>query len=230
MTKRVGILHTSLVFINRETMLRDLLDEALGDDVELVDFIDSEVLASVMRAGAVTDASVERMRHLAEAAVAADVDVIFSACSSLGPAMDRFRDDLPIPLVKIDEAMARTAAGSARDIGVLATVPTTLGPTSDLIRQAAEALGRDVQVHEQLCEGAFELLMAGATSDHDERVVATAATLAEQVEIVVLAQASMTRLAPRIEEGIGLPVLSSPRLGVEDLARVLTETTTPAPA
>lgn len=222
MAKRIGILHTSLVFINRETMLRDLMDEALGDDVELVDFVDSEVLASVMRAGEVTDASVERMHHLAQAAVAADVDVIFSACSSLGPAMDRFRDQLPVPLVKIDEAMARAAAGSASEIGVLATVPTTLGPTSALIREQARASDRVVTIHEQLCDGAFELLMAGDAAEHDERVVTTAASLADRVEIIVLAQASMTRLAPRIEDATGRPVFSSPRLGVEDLARVLT--------
>lgn len=225
MTKRVGILHTSLVFINREPMLRDLLEEVLGDDVALVDFVDSEVLAAVMRDGEVSDASVERMRHLAQAAVAAEVDVIFSACSSLGPAMDQFRDQLPVPLVKIDEAMARAAAGSAGEIGVLATVPTTLGPTSALIRQQASALGREVTIHEQLCEGAFDLLMAGDAGEHDERVVTTAASFADRIEVIVLAQASMTRLAPRIEDATGRLVLSSPRLGVEDLARVLSAAT-----
>ncbi|MGI8866719.1 MAG: aspartate/glutamate racemase family protein, partial [Rubrobacteraceae bacterium] len=56
---------------------------------------------------------------------------------------------------------------------------------------------------------------------HDEMVVESAKKLAPSVEILVLAQASMTRLAPRLKEETSLEVLSSPRLGVEYVKQVL---------
>ncbi len=40
-----------------------------------------------------------------------------------------------------------------------------------------------------------------------------ARALATEVDVIVLAQASMARLAPAIAEAVGKPVLSSPRSG-----------------
>jgi Asp/Glu/hydantoin racemase len=51
-------------------------------------------------------------------------------------------------------------------------------------------------------------------------VLAGARELARHVEIVVLAQASMSRLQPSLEESVGIPVLSSPRMGITMLAEV----------
>ena len=63
--------------------------------------------------------------------------------------------------------------------------------------------------------------MSGNKDRHDAMVSATAQELAGQVEMIVLAQASMTQLAPRLQQETGLPVLSSPRLGIEYAKRVL---------
>jgi hypothetical protein len=104
---------------------------------------------------------------------------------------------------------------------VLATVPTTLGPTVDLIEQKAVEMGKEITVQRELSEGAFEILMDGDKERHDEMVVESAKKLAPSVEILVLAQASMTRLAPRLMEETSLEVLSSPRLGVEYVKQVL---------
>ncbi|NPV08871.1 MAG: Asp/Glu/hydantoin racemase [Anaerolineae bacterium] len=220
MPKRVGMLHTSFVFIQVETMINDLFREILPD-VEVLHFVDSEVLAAVMRAGKVTPEAVRRLTFLAQAAQAAGVDAIFSACSSLGPAADVAALFVDRPLIKIDEAMAREAVSRAARIGVLATVPTTLGPTTDLIRRKAADVGKTVEVFPRLSEGAFEALMGGDKQRHDRMVLEGALDLAPQVEILTLAQASMTRLAPWLSQETGLEVLSSPRLGIEHLRDVL---------
>lgn len=127
--------------------------------------------------------------------------------------------------------MAEQAVELATAIGVLATVPTTLGPTGDLVlEKAARAPGRTVTVRPRLCEGAFDILMSGRRDEHDAMVLAAARVLATEVELIVLAQASMARLAPTLAEATGIPVLSSPRLGVEQLARVIRELEASAPA
>ncbi len=219
MTK-IAMLHTSFVFVNVETQITDLIGELMPDD-EVIHFVDSDVLATVMREGEISPDSEARMVLLAEAAEHAGADVIFSACSSLGPAVDSAKSHVKIPIVKIDDAMTRTAALTASTVGVLATVPTTLPPTANLIRGHAQEAGREITILTQLAEGAFEALMSGDKDRHDALVRAGAQKLVERgVDLIVLAQASMTRLADSLAEQTGLTVLSSPRLGVEYLATV----------
>jgi Asp/Glu/hydantoin racemase len=219
---KVAVLHTSFVFVSVEPAINDLMAELLPD-AEVIHFVDSDVLASVVKEGGISRASEVRMTHLAEAAEAAGADIIFSACSSLGPALDVAAEHVTIPVLKIDEPMAAEAVSRASRIGVLATVPTTLGPTSDLLRAKAEEVGRDVHVQQQLCEGAFDVLMSGDRPRHDDMVSEQAAVLAGDVELIVLAQASMNRLADRLAEETGIPVLSSPRRGVTELAKRVRE-------
>lgn len=220
MTK-VAVLHTSFVFVTVEPVITDLIGELIPD-AELLHFVDSDVLATVVREQSISESSERRMVHLAQAAEAAGADIIFSACSSLGPTLDAARRAVHVPVVKIDEAMAVAAAAYDR-IGVLATVPTTLGPTSDLIAARAHDVGRSPKITQQLCPGAFDTLMGGDRAGHDQLVSEQAADLARDVGVIVLAQASMQRLVGRLETETGLTVLSSPRMGVEFLARTLRE-------
>jgi len=71
-------------------------------------------------------------------------DAVFCLCSSLGPVIDIAKKLVDIPVIKIDEAMAEKAVKDANKIGVMATVPTTWGPTVDLIMEKAELLGKQV--------------------------------------------------------------------------------------
>ena len=141
MSKKIAILHTSFVFVSVEPVINNLIEELIPD-AEVIHFVDSDVLATVVREQGISPKSEERMTHLAQAAEAAGADIIFSACSSLGPALDVAARHVTTPVVKIDEAMAIRAAAEGTRIGVLATVPTTLGPTSDLIQSKADEMGR----------------------------------------------------------------------------------------
>jgi hypothetical protein len=120
--------------------------------------------------------------------------------------------------------MAELAVQKGTEIGVLATVPTTLGPTADLIIEKAKEAGKEVHIHKHLCEGAFQVLMSGDRDKHDRMVLEGALAIAPEVDIIVLAQASMARLAPMLAEKTGKEVLSSPRLAVEYLKQKLEET------
>ena len=155
MPKKIAILHTSFVFVSVEPAINDLIAELIPD-AEVMHFVDSDVLATVVREQGISSQSEARMTHLAQAAEAAGADVIFSACSSLGPALDVAARSVGTPVVKIDEAMAMQAAREGTRIGVLATVPTTLGPTSDLIQAQADEIGRSITIEQRLCDGAFQ--------------------------------------------------------------------------
>ena len=222
MPQKIAVLHTSFVFVSVEPVINDLIAELLPG-AEVMHFVDSDVLATVVREQGISSSSEQRMVHLAKAAEAAGADIIFSACSSLGPALDVAARNVRTPVVKIDEAMAILAASEGTRIGVLATVPTTLGPTSDLIQLKADVVGRKVHIEQRLCAGAFDVLMSGDRPQHDAMVIEQAVDLAKNVDTIVLAQASMGRLAETLREKTGLPVLSSPRMGVEYLAERVAE-------
>jgi Asp/Glu/hydantoin racemase len=222
MAKTLALIHTSMVFITVETMMQDIFAEVMPD-VRLINIIDDSLLPDVMAEGKISPAVTRRMCAYVVAAETAGADAVLSLCSSLGPTIDVARPLVGIPVIKIDDAMAEKAAREAERIGVMATVPTTLGPTVDLIREKAAGLGKQVQIRQRLVKGAFEVLMSGDRERHDAMVSAAARELAPQVEVLVLAQASMTRLVARLQAETGLPILTSPRLGIEYTRRVLDE-------
>src|SRR5512138_25612 len=150
MTKRMAVLHTSFVFTNVEPVFKNLFKELIPD-VEVIDFVDSHILADVRKVGEVQNSHVRRMCHMAQAAEDAGVDLIFSACSSLGPSMDVARKLVTVPIIKIDDAMTRRAVELGSVIGVMATVPTTLQPTVDLIQHWASVANKAVEVKQHLC-------------------------------------------------------------------------------
>jgi Asp/Glu/hydantoin racemase len=105
---------------------------------------------------------------------------------------------------------------------VIATLPSTLEPTVDLIRRRAVAGGSEVSVTAEVVDGAFEAVMAGRGAEHDAKVSAALKRMATQVDVIVLAQASMARVVDTLAPADRpVPILSSPRSAVEHLAGLL---------
>jgi len=173
MPKKVALIHTSFVFFERERLLFEPFEDLLPE-VELKNIVDDTMLSEVMQEGEISTGIVQRVNLYVQAAEAMGVDAIFNTCSSLGPAIDAAKGLVSIPVVKIDDGMAEKAALEGEKIAFLATVPTTLRPTTDLIREKAAGMGRHIETREALSQGAFELLMSGETAGHDEMVLQTA--------------------------------------------------------
>ena len=112
-------------------------------------------------------------------------------CSSIGPAVEAARPFVNIPVLRVDEAMADKAVMMATRIGVIATLSTTLEPTCALVQARADANDRQIEMTSYLCEGAFEAVSSGDSATHDEIVRNGLKDLMQQVDVIVLAQASM---------------------------------------
>jgi Asp/Glu/hydantoin racemase len=125
------------------------------------------------------------------------------------------------PVLKIDEPMAEMAVARGRRIGVVATVATTLDPTSSLLRQKASEAGREISISTALCQEAFQAILQGDTERHDRMVMEKATELAQEVDLILLAQGSMARLAFPLSQRVSIPVLSSPSLFMERLKLML---------
>jgi len=103
----------------------------------------------------------------------------------------------------------------------VATVATTLEPTSSLLRQKASEIGKEISISTALCQEAFQAILQGDTETHDRMVMERAKALAREVDVLVLAQGSMARLAPPLLHQVSVPVVSSPSLLMERLRSML---------
>lgn len=216
--KRLALVHTVAGLVPR---FRELAAE-LMPEVETIDIVDETLLRDATRERRVSlDTSRRLFGHLA-AAETHGADAILVTCSSMGGAVDAARPFAGVPLLRVDQAMAEQAVERGSRIGVLATLWSTLRPTSVLIERTAADAGRQVEVRDRLCDGAFEALKAGDTERHDELVREGLRELLGWADVIVLAQASMARVVDTLPaEERATPILSSPRLGMERMRDLL---------
>ena len=218
MARKVGMVHTVAKLI---PMFEELAEEVMPG-TEVIHLVDEGLLKDIVAGGELTEDRVSRLASLASFAEASGAEAVMLTYSTVGPGVDTAKESVEVPFLKVDEAMADRAVELGPRIGVIATLHTTLTPTSDLVRVRASAQGREVQVETVLCQGAFEALGAGDTDTHDRIVIENLKELMGRVDVVVLAQASMARVAELMsDEEKVVPILSSPRLGVERLRSVL---------
>jgi hypothetical protein len=109
-------------------------------------------------------------------------------------------------------AQAVTVAGDGGRVAVLATLASTVGPTSRLVEQAARDAGVDVQVDTLVVPGAADARDAGDDETADRLVTEAVVRAAEHADVVVLAQATMAAAADQAH--VSTPVLTSPATGV----------------
>lgn len=183
-------------------------------DVRVINIMDDSLLDDVIAAGHVTEAVTGRLLSYLQLGQQMGAVALLNACSSVGEAATAASAFIAIPIIKIDAAMAEHAVSAGPRIGVVATVSTTLEPTVRLIQAKAAAAGRSVVITKALAKGGFEALLGGKPEMHDDIVRRTILSLADKVDVIVLAQVSMARLIPSLN-GLKVPVLSSPQSGVE---------------
>jgi Asp/Glu/hydantoin racemase len=217
MNRSVAMIHTvaSLVPTFNE-LARELLP-----GITVRHFVDESLLAVTRETGHVTPATRRRLLGYVASAQELGVTAALVTCSSVGEAAEAVREFVDIPVVRVDEAMARLAVATGRRIGVVATLDTTLEPTRRLLEREAARAGGDHEVVAHLCAGAFEAGSGGDTERHDALVAAGISELVRRVDVLVLAQASMARALVRIDAAqLTVPVLTSPRSAVEQLAKL----------
>jgi aspartate/glutamate racemase len=181
----------------------------------VINFVDDSILPELAENGGDIRSVEARLVSYARFAEQAGAEVILEACSSVGEVAAQMQAAVSVPVVRIDEAMAEAAVRGGRRIGVAATLATTLEPTLRLLRAKAESIGKVIELEPCLAAEAYQRLMAGDQTGHDDFLAAALAGLAGQVDVIVLAQASMARVIPRLPESGRGKVLTSPRLAME---------------
>jgi Asp/Glu/hydantoin racemase len=218
MPKQLGLIHTSATLV---PIFQQLCKAALPA-VETFNIADDSLIKDVIRRGELTPKTARRVVEHVVSAEAAGADYILVTCSSIGRAVEAAAGLTSVPVLRVDQPMADKAVQTGQKIGVIATLPTTLEPTADLIQRRAVKSAKQIQLISRLCDGAFDALMSGDGAKHDSIVAKALKEIASQVEVIVLAQASMARVVEGLPpEDRRIPILASPPLAIEYLATVL---------
>lgn len=216
--KTLALVHTSATLVPVFAQLC----KAKLPNVDTFNIVDDSLVRAIGAKGSLTPDIARRVESYITSAEAGGADYVLVTCSSIGAAVEASAPFSAVPVLRVDQPMADQAVQMGRRIGVIATLPTTLNPTSDLVRRRAAAAGKTIELTSRLCEGAFEALMAGDTATHDSRVAAALRTLSGEVDVIVLAQASMARVVDTLSaEDRRVPILASPGLAIDHLATVL---------
>jgi Asp/Glu/hydantoin racemase len=214
---RIAFIHTSA---SMPAVFKPLIEKHLGGSasVQCWHVVDESLLCDLLREGKVPPTTARRVAAQIQIAADAGATHVMVTCSSMGPAVEATRAFTSATVLRVDEAMAQRAASIGKRIGVVATLPSTLAPTVELVRRFAPG----ATVEAVLVEGAFTAVMSGDGPTHDQLVAGAVRKLMPSCDVVLLAQASMARAVdamPASERVV--PVLASPPLAVEALAKIV---------
>jgi Asp/Glu/hydantoin racemase len=190
--------------------------------VQLMHVLDEPLLDRVRQRGHLAPEDSEQLLTHVNVAREIGASAVLVTCSTISPCVDDIRPKAGLPVMKIDEKMIAEAVKLGSKIGVVATADTTLEPTRQLLQAQAEASGKQIETELVLVDNALQALLNGDGATHDKLVKQAVLELAEQVDVVVLAQASMARVLDALPEAERpTPILSSPHLALAAIKQLL---------
>lgn len=186
----------------------------LWPEAEAVNLLDDGLTIDRAKEGEnLSEALVERFVDLGRYGHRIGADGILITCSAFGPAIDRMAAELPIPVIKPNEAMFRAAIGVGERIGMLATFAPAVPTMEDEFNEFAAQAGSASTLETIVVPDAIDLLRKGDAEEHNRLVGEMAPRLAE-VDALMLAHFSTSRAADAVRSKVGIPVFSAPDAAV----------------
>ena len=214
---------TRLAFVHTVGFLADTFRRLMREEQPNIDcfhILNESLLQDILRGVPKTEVY-RRVTEQVILASDAQADLIVVTCSSISPAVDIARLLVGKPVLKIDGPMAAEAVKIGTRIGLLCTAASTLKPSSALLKAHAEEQGRTIALITHVNSDAYTALMAGDRERHDLLVRQSALELSTEVDVLVLAQASLAHLREELTRELPCAVLASPPLLMRELAQRL---------
>lgn len=215
--KSIALIHTVQ---SVATAFGNTLQEYLDEEVKVHNLWDDFLANNPNEVGEFTIENRNRLFNDIKTAELTGADVIAVTCSTLTPIVKMIRPFVKVPLIAIDDAMAKKAVTFGSNIMILATAESTLQPTQDKLEEEAGLLGSQLNIQRMAVMEAFKALKAVDMEKHDT-ILKETAKLLTGYDCIVLAQASMAHLEDEISRITGCTVLSSPKLCMQQIQETL---------
>lgn len=194
---------------------------ALWPEPELVNLLDDSLSPDRAREADLSQRLIDRFVRFGRYAHSVGADAILVTCSAFGPAIDILAAELPVPVLKPNEAMFREAIARGPRIGMIATFAPALITLRQEFDEYAAAAHAHAHLDIVLVEEAMTALRNGDAEAHNRLIAGRAGELAAS-DVIMLAHFSTSRAEPLVQARVGIPVLSAPMSAVRRLREVLT--------
>ena len=196
--------------------------QSLWPEVETINILEDSLTPDRAKASMVSDQLVDRIAKLTLYAVSTGADAVLFTCSAFGPAIEKAREAVDVPVLKPNEAMFEAAIANGGKTAMLYSFEPAKDSMEEEFREEARRLGSNAQISSVFVPGAIEAVRAGDVATHN-RLIAEAAASLSDYQAVTLAQFSMARALKETQAATSITVLSSPEQAVVKLKRLLSE-------
>lgn len=217
--KSIALIHTVKSVANT---FEDTLRKGLSEDVKVYNLLDEFLAKNPNEIGEFTIENRNRLFNDVKTAEMTGADVIVTTCSTLTPVIEMIRPFIKVPVIAIDDAMAKKSVTYGPKILVMATAESTIGPTKVKVAKEAALAGVEPEISELVMMDAFKAMQALDMDEHD-RILRERAKEIKGYDCIVLAQASMAHMDAEIEKITGCPTLSSPSLCIAQVEATIKE-------
>ncbi len=188
-------------------------------EAELVNLLDDSLSVDRAKDHDLTPRMFERFMELGGYAHRIGAKAILVTCSAFGPAIERMTRELPVPVLKPNEAMFRAAMTAGKKIGMLATFQPSVLTMTEEFEQFVRETGSKATLKTIVVEGAMDALRKGDASVHNELVAKRATELAD-CDAIMLAHFSTSRALEKVSAIVSIPVLTAPDAAVDRLKSI----------
>ena len=189
-------------------------------DADVVNILDDGLSRDRRRQPTLSADLRRRIIDLAQYAHNCGADAILFACSAFGSAIDEAAAQLPVPVLRPNDAMFQAALSHGNSPVLLVTFEPA-GPA--MVEEFEELVAKKNSVARLSCINVADALTAlenGDSSQHDA-LIAKAASNASDASAVLLGQFSMATAAKACVAATDTPVFTSPDAAVAQLRTVL---------
>ena len=219
-TPIITMIHTVFPVVDN---LKAIFEKKLRNQpVTIYNIVDDSILPRIVAAGGLSSEIVSTVYQHISSAEKMGSNLILVTCSSISEVVDMVSPLVSVPVIKIDDAMTDEAIKIADTLGVVATIETTLNPTINQLRKKMAIAEKEIKIVPILCSDAYKALINdGDPEKHDLLLYKAIEEIIENVDAIVLAQASMARLLPKLIKFTNKPILTSPESAVEKVMSLL---------
>lgn len=204
--KTLGIIHANIITTRA---MQPFIEQYLPE-VNIMHLVDDTIQRDNIAAGVgvIPKVNYFKFAQYAHNLEEAGVDMILLACSTFNFAAELARPMINTPIMQIDRTMMEMAVEYGKRVGLLATLDTTVPSSERLLRIVAGERGKTVEIKTVLCSEAFVAIQKGDTATHNAMLLEQIEMLSKEVDSIVMAQLSMSALAPYLKD-TRVPVYNS---------------------
>ena len=187
--------------------IENAIQRKLGN-IDYFHLLDSSLISMLKEDGYLSERILKRFQNLCDISLENGADCIQLTCSAFNDLTEHLNQLYPVPIYRSDEGMVQKAV-QYKNIGIVSTFAETPEVLSNYILKLAPSAKIKVKVNTALME-AFE---RGDQETHDEGVIEMIESLQSDVDVIVLAQYSITHVAEL--KSFVVPIITAPDSSIE---------------